>query len=369
MTVDSVSSPVFPMELLPRDDVLFKLILPLVTAEDWLRLLKTCRQLNTLLKSFFITNKTLRITNCPNVGPEEFRILTENATNLRSLNTSGCTWMTDELLGIVLRNNQKLNELNLSQTTRCSPLAFQILTVNCPQVTKLVLRDCPWVNRSSLSYFSSHYSVRKPGQQLEDVLLNMSKSLRTNLKAKTKAKYRGKDKLYDNMKRKGEPGNRRSLKRFRNLLELDLKGCDQVTNDNIEALAKVFRHLEILRLGSIPSITDNAMKSVAIDLRQLHTLDISFCSRVSNAGVVTVLKHCSKFKTLEIGGQQFRENFIDFLHQKQINIFFKKTEKRAESDSMQPSSSVAPSTSSLVSPSYFDGIVLGMTNVPGFSSK
>ena len=111
------------------------------------------------------------------------------------------------------------------------------------------------------------------------------------------------------------------------------------------------------------------MKSVAIDLRQLHTLDISFCSRVSNAGVVTVLKHCSKLKTLEIGGQQFRENFIDFLHQKQINIFFNKTEKRAESDSMQPSSSVAPSTSSLVSPSYFDGIVLGMTNVPGFSSK
>ena len=370
MAMDSVSSPVFPMESLPRDDVLFKLILPLVTAEDWLRLMKTCRQINTLLKAFFITNKTLRIANCQNIGPVEFGILTENATNLRTLNTSGCTWMTDELLGTVLRNNQKINDLDLSQTSRCSPLAFQILTVSCPQITKLVLRDCTWVDQSSLSYFSNHYSTRKSGDKIEDVLLNMSKGLRTNLKAKTKAKYRGKDKLYDNMKRKG-----RSLKRFKKLLELDLDGCDQVTSDNIEALAGVFKHLEILRLGSIPGITDNAMKSVAIDLKQLHTLDISFCSRISNAGVVTVLKHCSKLKTLEIGDEQFKEDFIAFLHQKQINILFKKTEKRPESTSMQPSSSSSgslpssSSSSSLVSPSHFDGIVLGMTDVPGFAIK
>ena len=92
--------------------------------------------------------------------------------------------VTDELLGPVLKNNPKLNELDLSHSIRCSSAVFQILTVNCPQITKLVLRNCPWVDQNSLSYFYNHYSVRKPGQQLEDVLLNMSKGLRTNLKAK-----------------------------------------------------------------------------------------------------------------------------------------------------------------------------------------
>ena len=375
--MDSLSSAVFPMECLPRDDVLFRHILPLVLPEDWLRLMKTCRQINTIVKSFFITNKILNIQHCQNIGAEEFRILTENAKNLRILNTSGCTWLTDELLGPVLKNNQKINQLDLSHSVRCSPAVFQILTVSCPQVTKLVLRACPWVDQNSISYFYNHYSVRKPGQKLEDVLLNMSKGLRTNLKAKTKAKYRGKDKLFDVMKRKGEPRKGRTIKRFKNLLELDLNGCHQVTDNNIEALTGVFKYLEVLRLGSIPGLTDNSMKSIAIELKQLHTLDISFCSRISTAGVVTVLKHCSKLRTLEIETQQFKEDFTEFLLQKELNIRYKKTEERGESISMQASSSgsllnllipsSSSSSSSLIPRSDFDGIVLGMTDVPGFS--
>ena len=371
--MDSVSSsPVFPMELLPRDDVLFRLILPLVRPEDWLSLLKTCRQIKALLKSFLITNRTLQIQNCQTIGPAEFGILTENATNLRILNTSGCSWLTDELLGPVLKNNHKLDELDLSHSIICSSAVFQILTVHCPRITKLVARDCPWVDQNSLSYFYNHCNVRKPGQQLEDVLLNMSKGLRTNLKERTKAKYQGKDKLFDVMKRKGESRKRRSKKRFKNLLELDLNGCHQVTDDNIESLTGVFKYMEILRLGSIPGLTDNSMKSIAIELKQLHTLDISFCSRISNAGMVTVLKHCAKLKTIEVENQQFKADFIEYLHQKQLNICFKKTEEIPSSVSMQPSSSGAlltPSSSSLVSPSYTYGIVLGMTNVLGFSAK
>merc|ERR1712110_1075255 len=99
----------------------------------------------------------------------------------------------------------------------------------------------------------------------------------------------------------------------------------------------------------------------------MGTLDISSCSRISNAGVVTVLKHCAKLKTLEVDNQQFKEDFIEYLHQKQLNICFKKTDERPYSISMQPSSSGAlltPSSSSLVSPSYFDGIVLARSARP-----
>ena len=143
-----------------------------------------------------------------------------------------------------------------------------MLTVHCPLITRLVLRDCPWVDQSSLNYFSQHHSLR-PGLQMEDVLLYMGRGLRTDLKARTKARYRGKDQLFDAMKKK-----RKSTKRFKNLLELDLNGCDLVTDDNIHALTGVFKYLEVLRIGSIPGISDYAMKSVAIDLKQLHTLDI-----------------------------------------------------------------------------------------------
>ena len=35
MDVDALSSSVFPLELFPREDVLFEQILPLVTPKDW----------------------------------------------------------------------------------------------------------------------------------------------------------------------------------------------------------------------------------------------------------------------------------------------------------------------------------------------
>ena len=105
---------------------------------------------------------------------------------------------------------------------------------------------------------------------MEEVLLHMGRGLRTNLKAKTKAKYRGKDQLYNDMKkRKG-----RFKPRFKNLIELDLNSCHCVTDDDINAVTGVFKHLQVFGLGSIATITDNAMKSIAIDLKQLHTLDI-----------------------------------------------------------------------------------------------
>ena len=155
-----------------------------------------------------------------------------------------------------------------------------MLTVHCPLITRLVLRDCPWADQSSLNYFSQHNStIRRPGLQMEDVLLHMGRGLRTNLKARTKAKYRGKDQLYNDMKkRKG-----RFKPRFKNLIELDLTSCHCVTDDDINTVTGVFKHLQVFGLGSIASITDNAMKSIAIDLKQLHTLDIRCDSYYSNS--------------------------------------------------------------------------------------
>ena len=110
----------------------------------------------------------------------------------------------------------------------------------------------------------------------QNVLLAMGKGLRTNLKTRTKAKYRGKEKLYDVMKKKeGQTTEtNRSLVRVKNLLELDLNGCSQVKDENIETLSEVFKYMEILRIGYIASITDTSMKAIATHLKQLRELDI-----------------------------------------------------------------------------------------------
>ena len=91
-----------------------------------MNLLRTCRKIRTIMKYFFVKNKFLRIQKRHNIGPKEFRILTEDATNLRILCTSGCTWLSDDLLGPVLKSNQKLNHLDLSHSLKCSSAVFQV---------------------------------------------------------------------------------------------------------------------------------------------------------------------------------------------------------------------------------------------------
>ena len=99
---------------------------------------------------------------------------------------------------------------------------FKLLTADCHQLTRLVLRDCPWVDKN---YYFSHFLTEGT------------------------------------------------------LLELDLTGCYKITDDNIETLTGVSINLQVLKLGSIPcSLTDNAMMAIANNLKQLCSLDIRFIS-------------------------------------------------------------------------------------------
>ena len=91
-----------------------------------MNLLRTCRKIRTIMKNFFVKNKFLRIQKRHNIGPKEFRIMTKDAVNLKFLSTSGCTWLYDELLGPVLKRNQKLNHLDLSHSLKCSSAVFQV---------------------------------------------------------------------------------------------------------------------------------------------------------------------------------------------------------------------------------------------------
>ena len=104
----------------------------------------------------------------------------------------------------------------------------------------------------------------------------MGKSLRTNLKANTKGKYRGKVDFYHNLQVKNikakSPSN--FSKMHPHLLELDIRDCKMIREENIANFVKVFNHLQVLKIGNNPNITDTAMKSIATNLKDLQTLDI-----------------------------------------------------------------------------------------------
>ena len=114
--------------------------------------------------------------------------------------------------------------------------------------------------------------------------MSMGKGLRTNLKKRTKAKYKGKDQLFESLQmQRGENSKRSPSKlktvgnlRFKNVAVIDLHGCGKVTDDNIEILTSVFKHLEVLRIGNNSDISDKSMRSIALNLKFLRSIDIRY---------------------------------------------------------------------------------------------
>ena len=141
----------------------------------------------------------------------------------------------------------------------------------------------------------------------------MGKGLRTNLSAKTKSKYKGKDKLYHDLQSKDL--NRKPKTNFVNmyphLLEIDISGCDMIGDESIVNFVSVFRHLQVLKVISNANITDNSLKSIARDLKDLHQLDICFCPKISNAGLFTVAKYCKNCKQIYVGDHQFPNQLVE----------------------------------------------------------
>lgn len=357
------------LESLPRDDVLFKLLLPKLDVKDWLSLHQTSKTFSNILDAFFVVNKYLRVSDAHTLSAQTFCRMSHSATNLRSLIVHSCHWMTDALLKPVLKNNPKLEILDITDCIHCTSTTLQVLTVNCPNISCLVLRGCTWVEPTAVDYFSNHRNSRKKADDMENVLMTMGKGLRTNLKRRTKAKYRGKDHLFESLQMQRRENVKRSPAklnignlRFKPVTVLDLHGCGNITNDNIETLTTVFKQLEVLRIGNNSDISDEAMRSIALNLKFLLKLDISCCSSVTDAGLFTVTKHCSKLRQVDIEESQFTPEILNLLEEK--NIRFNQVRSSGAGANLcnnswrNPPTNLAKTTSE--KEDCFDGIVLGM---------
>jgi len=347
------------IENLPAEDILFNLIFPRLEPDDWISLSRTNNKLNKILKSFFCTNKTLFISHLSNISPPTFKILTENSSNLRNINLSRCSWITDDLLKPVLRNNNNLHSIDLSFCDRLTEGILQILTVQCPHISYMVLRSCPWVVSEALDYMAYHHNRQQEHRQVpntEDILQAMGKGLRTNIQAKTKSKYCGKEHLYHNLQTKEiKPRPRKfSLSKLhQHLIELDISGCEMIREETIVNFVKVFHHLQVLRLGNNFNITDLAMKTIATNLKDLSILDIRFCSKISNAGLFTVAKYCKKLKYVEVGNVQFPANLLKLVEGRGIRV--KKGAPETQTNHQNLGLVAGPSGAD-----FMDGILLGI---------
>ena len=97
------------------------------------------------------------------------------------------------------------------------------------------------------------------------------------------------------------------------LVELSLRRTSVITDTSIVSLAekRCLRSLEKLNLNSLQQITDKTLVSLAKHaFEALQEIDVSFCRKISDAGMGNLVDSCPQMKKVHVwGDSQLTEKF------------------------------------------------------------
>ncbi|XP_055591236.1 uncharacterized protein LOC129743276 [Uranotaenia lowii] len=90
--------------------------------------------------------------------------------------------------------------------------------------------------------------------------------------------------------------------RFKELKELGLSRCHQISKQGIEKLVTSCPALETLDLSECPNINDSCVELVAQNLKRLTTLKLANCTEISETGLDHIAQYCKNLKYLYVRG-------------------------------------------------------------------
>ena len=86
------------------------------------------------------------------------------------------------------------------------------------------------------------------------------------------------------------------------LTTLDLGKCYYITNEGVICIAQNCKKLKVLRLVSCKALTDAGLKSLSMNCKYLDTVILRFCHVISDNGIWCLVQECQLLKKLDISG-------------------------------------------------------------------
>eukprot|EP00644_Phytophthora_capsici_P008048 jgi/Phyca11/573965/estExt2_Genewise1.C_PHYCAscaffold_580106 len=220
--------------------------------------------------------------------------------NLRGLNLSGCSHITDAGLWAVARHCQaQLDTIYLAQCEKVTELGLRLLAHNC-RLVLVDLSDCPQLNDAALQTLAAgcwmiETFIMKRCQGVSDAgivkIAQCCKDLR-HLDV-------------SECSRLGEYGDKALLeigKCCPKLRVLDLFGCQHVHDPGVRAVAKGCPLLTTLRLTGCRDVSSVAIRALAQQCTQLEVLSLAGCIKTTNSDLDLLATNCPQLKWLDISG-------------------------------------------------------------------
>ncbi|XP_068626391.1 F-box and leucine-rich repeat protein 13-like [Battus philenor] len=92
---------------------------------------------------------------------------------------------------------------------------------------------------------------------------------------------------------------------FKELLNLNLSRCQQITHEGIGHLVRNCPSIEYFNLTDCYNLKDEAVKEIVSSLRRLQQLELRGCNQLTDKTLEAIRSHCEKLKFLDVQGCRY----------------------------------------------------------------
>lgn len=140
------------------NDIIFQHIFPLLSIRDLYQLRATGKNYKQLVEAYFSQLKSLHLHSeqLQHFSLEPFKVLSSCCFNIRKLNFTACSWLSDEVLIDFFTQNKYISDVNLSLCINLSSKCLQPLIVHAKHLRVLKLNNCTWFTSGCLEALTLH---------------------------------------------------------------------------------------------------------------------------------------------------------------------------------------------------------------------
>ncbi|KAJ3034323.1 hypothetical protein HDV00_005199 [Rhizophlyctis rosea] len=259
-----------------------------------------------------LTNHTVAVfaDNCPNMETARFagcrtisrgvltRLLQINQ-RLKNLDISGLKIINDETMITIAQYNQRLEALNISHCSNVTGRGISLVMRWCVRLRELHMAQCTRVDKNAMKWIGHLKRLEKLNLAycplIKDEPLPSGLAPLATITTLTHLNLNGHRTLTDTILTEITKSNP-------HLHTLELSGCHHLTDASLAHLARHCHTLTRLDLEECSQTTDTTLQSLSSSpcSTTLEILILSYCDNVTDAGLRTLMTHCTALRKIEL---------------------------------------------------------------------
>ena len=205
----------------------------------------------------------ISLVNCKSVRNSTCSLIAQTCPNLKSISLSDCINITSEGIVQIARSCTELESIDLEGCCNIDDVAVRELSLCCPQLVSVNFAGCLNITNETLKELS------RACTNIEN--LSLKKCVQIS------------DPVFE------ELGNK--------LRNLDLSECNQITDNAVLSISRKSERLTSLKLSG-KQITDKSVHQVAISSPNLRELELNGCENISDYTIQCLARGCPELNSL-----------------------------------------------------------------------